>query len=273
MKKLAIIYVKGEGNKEIFKMPKYLDWTAPQGAQKGDIVLYYLGGPGYQKLYGIGKFIEDAYRERPAPWWTKSKFAYFARSSDIVLFERPVSLYQIREAYPKWKRWEKLYGVRVHYVPKEYVGSLAKWLVKENPEAKKHLIGFINKGGKIPKFTEVNDEWRYEGSVVTKSHKTFERKRANRDLVLRKSNPYATCIACGFNFRDAYGGDAEGFIEVHHLKPFGTGTLRKPNEKDFAVLCSNCHSIVHWRQGKKPLTIRQLNDRWKKGEYKKFHVS
>lgn len=57
------------------------------------------------------------------------------------------------------------------------------------------------------------------------------------------------CQACEFDFQQAYGDLGSDFIEVHHLKPLGS----LPRDKttllnvvtDFAVLCANCHRMIH----------------------------
>lgn len=58
-----------------------------------------------------------------------------------------------------------------------------------------------------------------------------------------------TCQACGFNFNNFYGALGDDYIEAHHLTPLST---LKDNEqrdydarKDFAVLCANCHRMIH----------------------------
>ena len=55
------------------------------------------------------------------------------------------------------------------------------------------------------------------------------------------------CEACGLNFTDKYGALGNKFIETHHLIPFSSlheGKTRL-SINDFAVLCSNCHSMIH----------------------------
>lgn len=56
------------------------------------------------------------------------------------------------------------------------------------------------------------------------------------------------CRVCEVNFEAQYGELGKGYIEAHHLKPLsslkGTKVALDP-EKDFAVLCSNCHRMVH----------------------------
>jgi 5-methylcytosine-specific restriction protein A len=55
--------------------------------------------------------------------------------------------------------------------------------------------------------------------------------------------------ACGFNFAARYGERGSGFIECHHTKPV---SALRPGEKtrleDLALLCANCHRMIHIRR-------------------------
>jgi len=57
------------------------------------------------------------------------------------------------------------------------------------------------------------------------------------------------CQGCELSFESIYGGIGAGFIEAHHKIPLSSlkeGQQTKLNpELDFAVLCSNCHRMVH----------------------------
>ena len=56
------------------------------------------------------------------------------------------------------------------------------------------------------------------------------------------------CLICGFNFEEHYKEIGRGFIEAHHLVPLAELRGRKVQleaRKDFAVLCSNCHRMIH----------------------------
>lgn len=57
------------------------------------------------------------------------------------------------------------------------------------------------------------------------------------------------CQACDLDFTEAYGEIGKGYIEAHHLKPMSSleeGKAVEYNvEKDFAVLCANCHRMIH----------------------------
>jgi 5-methylcytosine-specific restriction enzyme A len=57
------------------------------------------------------------------------------------------------------------------------------------------------------------------------------------------------CQGCNLSFASTYGEIGEGFIEAHHLRPLSSleeGVLSKYDvATDFAVLCSNCHRMIH----------------------------
>ncbi|MDG2535249.1 HNH endonuclease [Sphingomonas sp. HITSZ_GF] len=61
----------------------------------------------------------------------------------------------------------------------------------------------------------------------------------------------AKCTACGFDFEAAYGEWGAGFCEVHHLSPLGKAeNARLTNPLyDLAVVCANCHRMIHRRRG------------------------
>ena len=85
--------------------------------------------------------------------------------------------------------------------------------------------------------------------------------RAERDLSIRDEalRIHGTrCMACDFCFEDVYGEWGAGFIEVHHLIPIAESGPRETNpETDLAVLCANCHRMVHRRRGI-ALTLNEL---------------
>ena len=101
-----------------------------------------------------------------------------------------------------------------------------------------------------PSGSEEDDEFEAEeGKVLTRVH--FSRER-NRKLVEQKKaaalkkDGKLSCEVCSFDFEAHYGTRGRGFIEAHHVKPVHA---LKPGDKtrleDLALLCSNCHRMVH----------------------------
>jgi 5-methylcytosine-specific restriction protein A len=102
----------------------------------------------------------------------------------------------------------------------------------------------------------------FEGRLLTRLHRTRERNRdlvrKKREAVLRETGRLA-CEACGFDFNDKYGEHGRGFIEVHHLLPLYTlAPGSRTRMQDLAVLCANCHRMVHARP--RWLTLLQLKE-------------
>jgi 5-methylcytosine-specific restriction enzyme A len=78
-------------------------------------------------------------------------------------------------------------------------------------------------------------------------HRRIDRHpRASREA---KEYHGTTCQGCGFEFRSRYGEIGRGYIEAHHLRPLGElqegVPIRYEVAHDFAVLCSNCHRMIH----------------------------
>jgi predicted HNH restriction endonuclease len=65
-----------------------------------------------------------------------------------------------------------------------------------------------------------------------------------------------SCDVCGFDFAHAYGDLGEGFIEAHHTIPVSKLDGKTTTKvKDLALVCSNCHRMLH----RKPLhTVEEL---------------
>jgi HNH endonuclease len=88
-----------------------------------------------------------------------------------------------------------------------------------------------------------------EGGYRMVSHLKRERNRsiveAKKAAVL-KSKGSLSCEVCSFDFSVTYGSLGEGFCEVHHLSPLSASNENVTTTlDDLAVVCSNCHRIIH----------------------------
>jgi 5-methylcytosine-specific restriction enzyme A len=53
------------------------------------------------------------------------------------------------------------------------------------------------------------------------------------------------CEVCEFDFSEFYGERGNGYIECHHVEPLHVGGERARSIRDLALLCSNCHRMIH----------------------------
>ena len=99
-----------------------------------------------------------------------------------------------------------------------------------------------------------------EGAVSARVHLHRERDRAivaaKRQHVIAATGKLA-CSVCKFDFQRFYGEIGADFCEVHHLSPLADtiGEVQTRLE-DLAVVCSNCHRMLH--RSHPFLTLEQL---------------
>lgn len=62
------------------------------------------------------------------------------------------------------------------------------------------------------------------------------------------------CEVCNFSFLNSYG---QSFIECHHKDPILNG-VRKTYMKDLALVCSNCHRMLHRKFNNRYISIDEL---------------
>lgn len=165
-----------------------------------------------------GWFVDG--QPKPLPDLDRRVFDYWQQRTDVDLWE---------EVAP----WAAL-AVAKH--PKSVLDDLRSLDEQEEPDA-------------LVEGTEGQGRW-----VVS--------KRIERDPRLRgealRIHGYS-CMACGFNFGAVYGSWGAEYGEVHHRRPFSNQeAVRVTNVRtDLAVLCANCHRMVHRRRGRL-LTVAEL---------------
>lgn len=100
-------------------------------------------------------------------------------------------------------------------------------------------------------YDEDDEVWGIEGDaqVLLVKHRQRERRlrEAKIAAVLRETGSLKCCVpACGFDFQKTYGVLGENFAHVHHVSPL---SIRNGSSKtsldELAIVCANCHSIIH----------------------------
>jgi HNH endonuclease len=101
------------------------------------------------------------------------------------------------------------------------------------------------------------DEEVWEGRRATRESTFLVRNREIVAKVKARRIPL-TCEGCNLNFEEKYGTYGAGFIEAHHLYPLHAreGVSKPTTINDFAMLCANCHRMVH--RSRPCLTVVEL---------------
>ncbi|MBX9678909.1 MAG: HNH endonuclease [Gemmataceae bacterium] len=99
-----------------------------------------------------------------------------------------------------------------------------------------------------------------EGELLTRLHLLRERNKASvekkKEQVLKATGRLA-CEVCEFDFNVAYGRLGEGFAECHHTRPLAElSGIRQTRLADLAVVCANCHRMLH--RGRQSVSLDML---------------
>jgi len=125
-------------------------------------------------------------------------------------------------------------------------------------EIKEELWGmfsdFFCKGIEIEEFKPNNPIGIFgekEGDKIIRNHIQQEVTNRNSGMVQQakkqaiiKGNGRIRCECCDFDFVEFYGEIGHGFIECHHKIPLSKGE-RITEIEDLALVCSNCHRMLH----------------------------
>jgi 5-methylcytosine-specific restriction endonuclease McrA len=109
---------------------------------------------------------------------------------------------------------------------------------------------------KIPKKQIQEEKQEYyalEGALTERITKYRERDRKLIRLKIDQQiqkNGNLNCAICGFSFETTYGMAGKDFCEVHHIRVLSENNEGEPTTTldDLAVLCSNCHRIIHRKE-------------------------
>lgn len=137
--------------------------------------------------------------------------------------------------------------------------ELYRLVAQQNPETKSIWPEVLRNATATTSMPIDLDLEGREGSRVFRTHLQIERDPrlvgAKKKAVLAETGRLE-CEVCGFDFFARYGMSGKGFCEVHHLQPLAQKGRRKTTLDDLAVVCSNCHRIMH--RGRRLLSPQEL---------------
>ena len=99
-------------------------------------------------------------------------------------------------------------------------------------------------------FDETGEEEEFvEGKILTRLHCLRERNQtavANKKRSVLQSEGALVCEVCDFDFHHVYGDIGHGFAECHdRIPPSDLHHGVKTKLSDLAIVCSNCHRMLH----------------------------
>ncbi len=115
----------------------------------------------------------------------------------------------------------------------------------------KHLKRPVSVAGMSQGVSQAN-----EGEPV--EHRSYRRKRDRslRDAAMNRSK--GKCEVCAKNYSKVLGGKGLRMLEVHHRKQLASNKAPRITKiSDLAVVCANCHALIHF-DPKKAIPVGRL---------------
>jgi 5-methylcytosine-specific restriction enzyme A len=117
-----------------------------------------------------------------------------------------------------------------------------------NVSARLRQLALADKPENVSQLFDDEDESIMEGRYLLRFHRVRERSSKLRDKKIRSvlaRGGQLICEVCQFNFEEFYGNLGKGFIECHHVEPLHESGERSRTIHELALLCSNCHHMIH----------------------------
>lgn len=149
------------------------------------------------------------------------------------------------DRYPEYQN-RVVFGVERFFHLETIENSIKKFLLGKTPPQGSKVLSIWD----IYDLENENNESLFpEGTRILKKHYELERdnsisKKAKEKRLSEEGK--LECDICNFNFSKVYGDIGKDFIEAHHLTPVSKLDGKKRTKiTDLALLCSNCHRMVH----------------------------
>ena len=120
----------------------------------------------------------------------------------------------------------------------------------DKPERVRELASLIRAGiavtGGTDEIAGAVDDFA-EGRVVTETHLRRERNPALRKMLLeqRRESSSLRCDVCGCSSPTCDPALEDAIFEAHHIVPLAHGSERRTRLTDLALVCANCHRVIH----------------------------
>jgi len=213
----------------------------PKSWEPGDRLFFWKAAPDLC-VVGVGELVAAHHRQ------PRGKDTWFSVKYLTPMFERPIDIGALRaDSILRSASFLKAgpAGTLFPLTPKQGQ-RLYQLVCRRNPFVRE-VWAELN--GPAPKLTDVDllEATGDEGTRRLVEHMRVERDRRLVEAKKREARKNGTlaCEACGFDFERRYGHIGRDFCEVHHRKPLSRTGLTRTRLSDLAVVCSNCHRMLH----------------------------
>jgi hypothetical protein len=147
----------------------------------------------------------------------------------------------------------------IYRLSAEQAGILLQAIIERNPYLDTELSISANSLEESLPFVDQDALFAVpEGNPILRAHLIYERAPGlakRKKLAVKAERGSLDCEVCDFNFLRMYENRGLDFCEVHHRFPLAKNFPRETALADLAIVCSNCHRMLH----RQPLiTVEEL---------------
>jgi hypothetical protein len=229
--------------------------------ERDDFVLCVYDGIYHYVARLLAKYDSPEYAE--AIWGTNDegqtwRYMYFL--TEPIKIYQPVYEYE-GYLHSRYQGFTRIADARLREIEEDY-GSIEEFIKETLQHEGEGLPGGLQSGTdpieKIAEDSLLVDDVTHghidekvvpdtEGRKRLAQHVFYERSQKNRRAAIRIHG--TTCAVCGFDFDETYGENyADGYIQIHHIKPLSEYEGEVNPETDLVPLCANCHAMAHKRR-------------------------
>jgi hypothetical protein len=239
-------FMRNRGGKQL------THWTCKKTAKPGDLYLFYFG-ESQAKIAGLAVCSEppDPAGQKVSRGSNRHKM-FFCSFDQLYHLRTPITVDELRSKglVDSWWRTRPYRG-RPKTIPPGVATSLLRMIAIREPKTAALLAEYINEcGAQSTSERQPAQMDALEGTIYERLARQPLRSKALRDSKIREvlaENGRLVCEVpgCGFDFLETYGELGRGFAHVHHRRSFARRKARRTKPKDLAIVCANCHAMIH----------------------------
>lgn len=218
-----------------------LRWIVPKNSSIGDQVAIFILPDGFVAMGRI--------EESPSKATFGNKDAYASQVGQIALSRNPISVERAAKAIPNW-RW--LTYPRSYTTLDPILADKVLALLTERSQSRSKPLLKSPPGDK----DSAQDLSAFEG--IAREVRVIMRNRSEKLRVEALSRAKGKCQSCGIDFSRVLAGKGVKVLQVHHIRQISLESEPVITSiEDLAVLCANCHALVHL-DPKSAMPVKQL---------------